>query len=630
MSLAQALSSALSGLRVSQSGLGLVATNVANADSPGYTRKAQIQGATIGGQTITGVRVERVQRELDLFVQRQMRVEVSGGGFADMMSRFHNRLDLMFGTPGGANALDTQVARFAEAAQALATSPDSALARGDMVARGDVLAQHLRAMSTGIQDLRAEAEAMIGESVSRLNDLFNRVADLNGRIAQTTDTSSADAALLDQRDVALEEISALIDVRVTIDERGGAQVSTATGVQLVGQQAARLAFDARQPLSPVSRWSVDPDQRGVGTIVVASGRPPVDLIAARSIRSGELAALLDMRDTTLVEAQSQLDELAVALARAFSDRDVAGTPVTSGPGQGYQLGPALQDIQAGDTIRLVTDGPGGPRTISFVGVDDAALLPLPDTFTPESGDTVVGFDMSAFGSLTGEQRVAAIAAAINAVPGIGISASVAGSGPAAGLQVIGGGALPRTVVSAGARLTAVETQGQGLSLPFFVDGSEQARFTGAPQANGSQAVGFAARIAVNGEVRRDPGLLTLHGPGVEPGDPARANHILTRLTQTTRTFAPTEGGGDRLPFQGTIGGFVRHVVSQRGIAAESAGRIAEGQRVVVDNLRARFEESAGVNVDAEMSRLIALQTAYGANARVMTTIKEILDTLMRM
>ena len=64
----------------------------------------------------------------------------------------------------------------------------------------------------------------------------------------------------------------------------------------------------------------------------------------------------------------------------------------------------------------------------------------------------------------------------------------------------------------------------------------------------------------------------------------------------------------------------------QGEAASNASSLAEGQDVVVNALQQRINEASGVNVDQEMANLIALQTAYGANARVMSAVKEMLDT----
>jgi flagellar hook-associated protein 1 FlgK len=68
----------------------------------------------------------------------------------------------------------------------------------------------------------------------------------------------------------------------------------------------------------------------------------------------------------------------------------------------------------------------------------------------------------------------------------------------------------------------------------------------------------------------------------------------------------------------------------QGGAAANAQSLAEGQDVVVNALKQRVSDASGVNIDQEMANLITLQTAYGANARVMTAVRDMIDTLMKM
>jgi flagellar hook-associated protein 1 FlgK len=75
---------------------------------------------------------------------------------------------------------------------------------------------------------------------------------------------------------------------------------------------------------------------------------------------------------------------------------------------------------------------------------------------------------------------------------------------------------------------------------------------------------------------------------------------------------------------------MRQVISQQGEAAEAAANLKQGQDVVYNTLRQRFNNAAAVNIDEEMSNLLNLQNSYAANARVLSTVKEMLDALMRM
>src|SRR6476659_874183 len=128
MSISQALSTALSGLRATQAGMQLISANVANAQTPGYVRKTLSLVSSAAGNG-GSVQIGAVTRELDQYLQRQFRVESAGGAYADLRSEFYQRLQGLYGAPGSDSALETAFNNFTTSAQALVTSPDSAAAR---------------------------------------------------------------------------------------------------------------------------------------------------------------------------------------------------------------------------------------------------------------------------------------------------------------------------------------------------------------------------------------------------------------------------------------------------------------------------------------------------------------------
>src|SRR3569832_779999 len=104
MSLTQALSTALSGLTATQTGLALVAGNVANAQTPGYIRETPELVTAGSGTAGTAVRVAQINRVLDQFVQTQLRSEAAGGGYTDVRANLYGQLQSIYGTPGSANS----------------------------------------------------------------------------------------------------------------------------------------------------------------------------------------------------------------------------------------------------------------------------------------------------------------------------------------------------------------------------------------------------------------------------------------------------------------------------------------------------------------------------------------------
>ena len=122
MSLTQALNTSTAGLRTVQAGLALIASNVANAETPGYVRKNLVQTTTSAGGAGVSVRVSAINRELDIYLQRQLRTEASGGAYADLRAQFFSRLQQMYGEPGADATLEVAYNDFTTTLQALATS----------------------------------------------------------------------------------------------------------------------------------------------------------------------------------------------------------------------------------------------------------------------------------------------------------------------------------------------------------------------------------------------------------------------------------------------------------------------------------------------------------------------------
>src|SRR6266702_5068429 len=148
MSLGQALATAMSGLRVTQASMALVSSNVANASTPGYVRKTLDQITTTAGDLGNSVRVVGVNRELDQFVQSQLRVETSGGSYADLRSSVLNQLQSIYGTPGEVGTLESAFNNFTTAVQSLSTSSDSQAARITLMNTAQSLTQQLNSMSS--------------------------------------------------------------------------------------------------------------------------------------------------------------------------------------------------------------------------------------------------------------------------------------------------------------------------------------------------------------------------------------------------------------------------------------------------------------------------------------------------
>jgi len=619
MSLTQALNTSTAGLRTVQAGLALIASNVANAETAGYVRKTLSQTTTSAGGAGVSVRVAAVNRELDIYLQRQLRSEAAGGAYADLRAQFFARLQSLYGEPGANATLEAAFNDFTTTLQTLGASPESPAARAAVIGAAQVLAQQLNSMSDDIQSLRSDAEYGISDAVARANNAMQRIGDINRQLALNTTPDAATATLLDQRDMYIDELSQLMDIRVIATDHNQVNVFTNSGIQLVSTEAARLAFDLQGSMAPASQWNDDPATRAVGTItLITPTGGQIDLLASNAIRSGEIAAFVEMRDYVLPEAQAQLDAIAAAMASSLSDSTIPGSAVTAGAQAGYDIDIAA--LLPGNSINLTwTDTvTGRQHNVTVVRVDDPAALPLSNEVTARPGDTVIGVDFSS--------GAAGIAAQLNSH----FNGKVTFSSPSGTtLRVLDDGAANNSTIDAVSATVTRTGFGSGdPQLPFFTDAA--AVYTGAITSAGAQHIGLAGRITVNAQLVADHGKLVVFQPGAAAGDSTRPDFILSQLLDSSITFSSRTGlGSSGSPFSGSISSFLRQVISFQGEAAENAMNLAAGQQVVVNALKERVADASAVNIDVEMANLLTLQSAYGANARVMSVVKEMMDQLMR-
>lgn len=619
MGLSQALNTAISGLRANQAALSLVSSNVANAETPGYVRKTVTQIQTVAGDS-ANVRVTGVNRELDTYIQKQVLTETSGATYADVRSKTLQNLQGVYGDPSSKTTIEANFNALTSALQALSTSPDSAAARSTVVNAAQSLAQQLNTTSQGIQSLRSSAESAINDSVNTVNNALQQIALINKQLLGTSGNDAASASLLDQRDQYVTQVAQQMDIRVVDAGNNQINVFTNSGVQLVGSEAATLSFNAQGTVTPNTLWNADPSKSNVGSITLTFPHGgSVDLVATNAIRSGAIAGYLDLRDNTLVQAQTQVDQLAASLSSALSDLTTSGSAVT-GPPAGFSVD--LAGVQNGNTVQFsYTDTTTGKvHNVSVVRVDDPTALPLSNTATADPNDEVIGVSFAG--------GAASVASQLNAALN---SANIQFTSSGSTLQILDGSGSGLTPINSASTTTTMTSLTSGnAQLPLFTDNGVP--YTGAITGNGSQMVGLAGRLSVNTALVGDPSRLIVYNtsPTTAAGDTTRSDFILSQLTSGSYYYSPQTGiGSTSSPFKGTLLDFTQQFTSAQGQAAASAKQIADGQDVVLSTLQNKLNQSSGVNIDDEMAHLLALQNAYAANARVMSAVKDMFTSLLQ-
>ena len=621
MGLSSALATAMSGLRSTQASLSIISSNVSNAQTPGYVAQTANQIEVSSGSFGASVETTGVNRALDLFVQSQLRTETSGGAYADQIANILGQLQSAYGTPGGNGTLETALSNFTTALQSLSNNAGSHSAQAVALSAAQSLAQQLNTTTQGVQSLRNNVQQDIGNSAAQANGLMSQIAQLNSQLQGVSGTDPQAATLMDQRDNALNSLAKLVDIRVVTDSSNAVSVFTNSGVQLVGGNlASEFSFSSPGTLTATSLYNANSTKNGVGSLNIRLPNGSlIDVVANNVVTSGQIAADLKLRDQTLPQAQTQLDQLAATLSSALSDITTAGTAVT-GPPAGFDVG--TSNLLAGNTINLTytNTATNTQQQVTIVNVTDPAALPLQNA--ANANPLYVGADFSA--------GMASVVSQLNTALGANHLVFSNPSPPSSTLRVVDDGTSSVTVNAASATTTATSLAGGTPQLPFFTD--ENALYTGKITSTGSQMTGLAGRIAVNPAVVADSSKLSVYNtsPATPAGDTTRSDFLFSQLTSGTFSFSPTTGlGSAPQPFKGTVTSYLQQFTSQQSNAATLAKQLQQGQSVVVSTLQQKFNSTSAVNIDTEMSNLIAVQNTYAANAHIMSVVQTMMNTLLQ-
>ena len=617
MGLSNVLGTAMSGLGVTQSSIEIVSQNIANSTTEGYTRKLHDQDY-LDADGSTYVRSLEATRALDKMLQRSVRLESARMSQLEAQNSLQSQLGLLFGEPGSDIALDTMYNDVVSALESLAATPESAGTRQEVLSQAASFAARLNQLSEGVQELRRQAEVGIAEGVREANDALRQIERLDRQIVLEHGKGRVDADLLDQRDMAINTLNNLMAVRVNEKADGGVTIMTTGGVTLHDTLAAEVSFDGKSSVTAQQLYSRDGAERGVGTISV--GIPPnakLDLLSFDGMRGGKLAGYVTMRDQVLTEAQTQLDELAHALAKATQTTQATTTAEAADPPTFHDHTLDISNVSFGDELAIDFNG----TKYTFIATADPSGTPLAGDITL-ADDQVFALDATD----TPANWAAAIAGVLGiaGAPAPGVT-SVSASGtdlsfhlPTASGDTLDGffGTFARTGVNR-----------TGLSL--FTDGL--GAYTNVP-TNGTgyqQSLGFAGRIAVNQALVTDPSLLVRYKATAYSGDVARPQALLEAFDGLDRQYKSAGGvGGPGKPFEGTPSDYIRAVISSQGARTANEARRAEAQELVTRSLVERAERKSGVDIEQEMADLLDLQNIYNANSQVIRVVQELMDQLM--
>lgn len=313
MSIASAITNAMSGLTATARGTENVAANLANVMTPGYARR-DIQ---VSSQPLTGgVRVDGIARVVNASLLSESRLAGSALSNSTTKNAFQTKMESVIGLPGQANALGTALNDFQAALGSAVARPDDDLRLAQVVSGANALAQRLNDASGAVQAARSTAQQSISSQVSVLNTSLDRVAYLNTRISVLQADGADPSSLMDERQQVIDRISEIVPVQEVARDAGKVALFTAEGAVLLdGSLPARIEFQGSA--------QVTADQTvGAPLQMLTFNGTPLSQGQMRLFSGGSLQANFQIRDELAPGMQSDLDALAFDLHERLASTQV--------------------------------------------------------------------------------------------------------------------------------------------------------------------------------------------------------------------------------------------------------------------------------------------------------------------
>ena len=346
MSLNAIMNTATSGLAAAQTQLRVVSDNVSNVNTPGYVRKIADQVTMTSQGMGAGVEVARIRLATDRFLQAASLNAGAEAARQGVRYELYDRIQSLFGDPGGDSGFFSQVDGVFAAFAASAEDPTSSPRRQDALFRTQALFDEAGRIGGQIQAVREDADGRIQSAIEKANNLLQQIEGLNLEIARATvvngDASGAETA----QSALIGQLSELMDVRVSARPVGGVSIRTGAGTLLAGEGAATLSYTRAGTVTSETAfneiWVTEPG---------GQKRSLLDNVA-----SGEIKGLVELRD---IEAPATAERLAELVAHVADELNRAHNANSAVPAPA-----SLTGRNVGQTFESAIAGFSGQTTVA--------------------------------------------------------------------------------------------------------------------------------------------------------------------------------------------------------------------------------------------------------------------------
>ena len=303
----------IKGLYAAQMGLAVTGNNIANVNTPGYSRQravladsfsVQIPAGSIG----TGVDVQKILAVRDRYVEYRLIEQAPEKSRDETLASGLSNIDAMFNEtqhPGIQSALTALFSAYSS----LASQPESLAQRNDVLTKGQQLTALFRSRYSNLTEVQLSSDRAVSSTVDQINALSSQIAKLNQKVVEAESGSSGIATandLRDNRDELVRQLSNLVNISTTETESGAVTIGVAGGRLLVaGSNSNQLTVSSQPPYGYKDVF--------YGTTDITS-----------DVTGGELAGHLQVRDTYVPAYKNDLDTLAAQITTDVNALHVNG------------------------------------------------------------------------------------------------------------------------------------------------------------------------------------------------------------------------------------------------------------------------------------------------------------------
>lgn len=306
-------SSALTAMQTNSAALKVVSQNIANLNTPNYTRR-DVNLSVLGANGIpAGVTIDDVRRVTDQYLtQEALSASASSAQYGAVSSAF-SRIGALLGTPGDGNSVSSRLSDVLSKLGAAQLASNTSANLSSVVSSLKSLASTVSTMSDQLDALAVQANTDLASAVNSAGSLIKQVYDYNQLIKSSNLQGNDDNAYLDQRETVLQKLSETMDIRVTNMDDGTIQVCTQDGISLVGNGSyAKLSYTTGA--NGVHDSIMVQDTSGISGQSIGT---PQTLDS--HLTAGAMRGLIDLRDTTIAGVKNELGSLAKGIANAFNE-----------------------------------------------------------------------------------------------------------------------------------------------------------------------------------------------------------------------------------------------------------------------------------------------------------------------